>query len=218
VAVPSPLTGLIAGPGWPITAVLGGGGALAYLGGAVPAAIVLGVLALGNLAFFRNPRRQAPAGEHLLLAPADGKVVEAGPASDPDGFVQNAQRVAIFLSIFNVHVNSAPVSGKVSGKRSSGNKFLAAFNPDASARKVQSRLDVESLSGLRIGVAQITGLIARRIISYPEVGDSLERGEAYGLICYGSRMEVYLPAEVALRVKPGDRVRAGASVIGEALP
>lgn len=181
----------------------------------MPAVVILGVLALGNLAFFRNPRRRAPAGEQWLLAPADGKVVEAGPATDPDGFVQNAQRVAIFLSVLNVHVNSAPVSGKICGKRKSGNKFLAAFNPEASARNVQSRLDIESESGMRLSVVQITGLIARRIVSYPEVGDALVRGEPYGFICYGSRMEVYLPADVALRVQPGDRVRAGASVIAE---
>lgn len=215
MAVPGPLQGLIAGPGWAISAVLGVGAGLAYLGGAMPAVVILAVLALGNLAFFRNPRRQAPGGEELLLSPADGKVVEAGPATDPDGFVQNAQRVAIFLSVLNVHVNSAPVSGKICGKRKSGNKFLAAFNPEASARNVQSRLDVESESGMRLGVVQITGLIARRIVSYPEVGDSLVRGEAYGFICYGSRMEVYLPADVALRVQPGDRVSGGASVIAE---
>ena len=150
-----------------------------------------------------------------MLSPADGRVVEAGQAIDPDGFVQNAQRVAIFLSVFNVHVNAAPVSGKVRGKRRSGNKFLAAFNPDASTRNVQSRLDIESASGLRLGVAQITGLVARRIISYPETGDTVVRGEPYGLICYGSRMEVYLPQDVSLRVKPGDRVRGGKSVIAE---
>ena len=191
------------------------GGALALIAGAIPAGIVLSVLALGNLAFFRNPRREPPAGEHLVVSPADGRVVEAGPATDPDGFVQNAQRVAIFLSIFNVHVNCVPISGKVRDKRRSGNKFLAAFHADASAKNVQSRIDLESATGLRLGVAQITGLVARRIISYPEVGDSLVRGEPYGLICYGSRMEVYLPAGATLRVKPGDRVRGGASVIAE---
>ena len=173
------------------------------------------LLAGANLAFFRNPRRQVPEGEQRVVAPADGRIVEVIKIEDPDGFVGAAWRVAIFLSVFDVHINRAPYSGRVRGIRSRGSKFLAAFNSDASELNVQTRMDIEGPDGTRIGVVQITGLIARRIVCYPTEGGAVVRGESYGLICYGSRMEIYLPADAQIRVQPGERVRAGETILAE---
>jgi phosphatidylserine decarboxylase len=212
--VPRPLQGPIATPAYPFSLGLAGCAALAAILGA--GWIVWGafaLLAILNLAFFRNPSRSGPP--EGVLAPADGVVAEVVRIQDPDGFVGDAWRVAIFLSVFNVHVNRAPVAGKVRAVRRSGSKFLAAFNPKASSLNVQSRIDVEALDGSRIGVVQITGLIARRIKSYVREGDTLERGAPYGLICYGSRMEIYVPASATVPVRVGDRVRAGSTVIAE---
>jgi phosphatidylserine decarboxylase len=212
--VPRPLQGPIATPAYPFSLGLLGCAVLAAVLGA--GAVVWGalvLLALLNLAFFRNPRRTGPPSG--VLAPADGVVAEVVQIEDPDGFVGPSWRIAIFLSVLNVHVNRAPVAGKVRAVRRSGSKFLAAFNPKASSLNVQSRIDLECLDGSRIGVVQITGLIARRIKSYVREGDTLERGAPYGLICYGSRMEVYVPAEAHVPVRVGERVRAGTTVIAE---
>jgi phosphatidylserine decarboxylase len=171
------------------------------------------LLALLNLAFFRNPARDVPPAG--VVSPADGKVVEVIAMQDPDGFVGSCTRVAIFLSVLDVHVNRAPLAAKVRAVRRSGTQFLAAFNPQASTRNVQARLDLETADGSRLAVVQITGLIARRILCYAGEGDELERGAPYGLICYGSRMELYLPAQARVRVQPGDVVRAGETVIAE---
>ncbi len=223
VDTPRALRGPIAPQAWPISCVLMLGAAAMLwldrafpsLGFAAPACGLLGALALANLAFFRNPRRTAPPGDGLVLAPADGRVVEVAEVEDPEGFVGPSLRVAIFLSIFNVHVNRAPVSGKVRAVRRAGTDFRAAFRSDASQRNVRLRLDLETPGGARVGLVQITGLIARRIVCYAAEGDQLERGAPYGLICYGSRVEVYLPPAADVRVRVGDRVRGGSSVLAE---
>jgi phosphatidylserine decarboxylase len=187
--------------------------ALPLLGQGV--AFALFALAAANLAFFRNPRRTPPPGEGRVLAAADGRVVEVAPVEDPEGFVGPAWRVSVFLSIFNVHVQRAPLAGKVRAVRASGTRFLAAFNPRASEHNVQTRVDLETEAGGRIAVVQIAGLVARRVLCYVEEGAALVRGEPYGLICYGSRVELYLPASATVLVAPGDRVRAGRTVVAE---
>jgi phosphatidylserine decarboxylase len=179
---------------------------------------VLLALAGANLAFFRNPRRTPPPGEGCVVAAADGRVVEVARVEDPEGFVGSAWRVSVFLSIFNVHVQRAPLSGKVRAVRAKGTRFLAAFNPRASEHNVQTRVDLETEAGRRIAVVQIAGLVARRIFCYVEEGEELVRGKPYGLICYGSRVELYLPANATVRVAPGDRVRAGQTLVAEVQP
>ena len=214
MAIPQSLRGPVARQGWVSSAVLA---ALALGGLAVSSvlAALLGLLALANLAFFRNPTRRVPEGEGLVVAPADGRVVEVARVEDPEGVVENAQRVAIFLSVLDVHICRAPLDAGVRALHRSGSKFLAAFNPKASSLNVQSRLDLEAVGGVRLAVVQITGLIARRIVSYPAEGERLERGQPYGLICYGSRVELYLPGDCKISVTPGDRVRGGSSVVAE---
>lgn len=215
MAVPSALRARIVAPAYRISAVLGGVAVLlALMGFPLIAGIAL-ALALANLGFFRNPRRTPPAGEHRIVSPADGRVVEVSKWDDPQGFVGPAWKVAIFLSVFDVHVNRNPISGTVRAVRRRGGRYLAAFRSAASELNVCSRMDIEGRGGLRLAVVQISGLIARRIVSYPDAGDLLERGEPYGLICYGSRVEVYVPVTCIVTVKPGDRVNGGTSVIAE---
>lgn len=214
---PPQLQRSIATPAWRISAVLVVLGLAAL--GLLPAGGVIGeVLLVGaaaNLAFFRNPRRAIPGGPGLVVSPADGRVVEVTELAEADEFVGRAQRVAIFLSVFNVHVNRSPVGGKVRAVRRRGGAYRAAFSAEASARNAQLRVDLELASGARLGVVQITGLIARRIQCYASEGDELERGGLYGLICYGSRVELILPAGAEVCVAVGDRVRGGSSVIAE---
>jgi phosphatidylserine decarboxylase len=169
------------------------------------------VLALFVGFFFRNPERRIPGDERSAVAPADGRVIEAGEIEEPDG--SKAVRVGIFLSIFDVHVNRAPLSGRVLAIERGGSEFLAAFSPEAEQRNVRCTLVLETERGERVKVTQITGLVARRIVCHPHVGEWLRRGERYGLIRFGSRTDVVLPAGSELRVTRGERVKGGSTVL-----
>jgi phosphatidylserine decarboxylase len=175
----------------------------------------LGLAAL-VLAFFRNPERVIPGDERTVVSPADGRVIAVGEVEDGDG--SKRLRIGIFLSIFNVHVNRAPLAGRVVEILRSGSQYLAAFNPDAERLNVSCSLTLETASGERVRVVQITGLIARRIVCHPRVGEWLRRGDRYGLIRFGSRTDVLLPPAARPRVRVGDRVRGGRSVVAELLP
>jgi phosphatidylserine decarboxylase len=174
------------------------------------AALGLG-LALFVAWFFRNPERSVPGDERSVVSPADGRVVEVGEIERADG--SKALRVGIFLSVFDVHVNRAPVSGRVIAIERGGSEFLAAFKPEAERRNVRCTLVLERADGTRVEVTQITGLVARRIVCHPRVGEWLRRGDRYGLIRFGSRTDVVLPAGAELRVARGERVRGGSSLI-----
>jgi phosphatidylserine decarboxylase len=162
-------------------------------------------------AFFRNPERAIPGDESTVVSPADGRVVEVGEIETADG--RKALRIGIFLSIFNVHVNRAPLAGRVVDIRRSGDAYLAAFNRDAEQRNVRVDLELETADAGRIVVSQITGLIARRIVCHPRRGAWVRRGDRYGLIRFGSRTDVVLPLAAEAAVRKGDRVRGGESVI-----
>lgn len=161
--------------------------------------------------FFRNPERSISGDEQCVVAPADGRVVAVGEIEQPDG--SKALRIGIFLSIFDVHVNRAPLGGRVVAVERTGDAFLVAFNPEAERRNVRCTLSLESDSGVRFQVTQITGLVARRIVCHPRVGDVLRRGQRYGLIRFGSRTDVVLPSTAEPRVRRGDRVRGGSTVL-----
>jgi phosphatidylserine decarboxylase len=124
-------------------------------------------------------------------------------------------RIGIFLSVLNVHVNRCPLAGRVVAKDRGGQAFLAAFNPRAEAENVRCALTLETAAGVRFQVVQITGLIARRIVCYPQVGDWVRRGDRYGLIRFGSRTDVLLPLTAVARVKARDRVRGGSTIIAQ---
>jgi phosphatidylserine decarboxylase len=165
------------------------------------------------IAFFRNPHRLIPGDERAVVAPADGRVIAVGEIEDEGG--AKRLRIGVFLSVFNVHVNRVPVAGRVVEVVRSGSQFLAAFNPDAERRNVSCSLTLETPSGHRVRVVQITGLIARRIVCHPRVGEWLRRGDRYGLIRFGSRTDVVLPVSAQPRVHVGDRVRGGSSIVAE---
>jgi phosphatidylserine decarboxylase len=177
----------------------------------------LGFLMLGLTVFvgcfFRNPKRLITGDERTVVAPADGRVLEAAEVELPNG--QKAIRVAIFLSVFNVHVNRAPVPGRVTAIERSGEKFLAAFNKKAASHNVRLDMTLETPEGETVVVSQITGLIARRIVCHPKVGEFVERGCRYGLIRFGSRTDVLLPPTAELRVHRGLKVRGGRDVIAQ---
>ena len=166
-------------------------------------------LAVFVAAFFRNPARSIPGDEACVVAPADGRVVAVGETETLDG--RKALRIGIFLSVFDVHVNRAPVAGRVVDIRRSGDAYLAAFKPDAEQRNVRVDLEIETADSGRVVVSQITGLIARRIVCHPKIGDWLRRGDRYGLIRFGSRTDVLLPVGAEPIVCEGDRVRGGES-------
>jgi phosphatidylserine decarboxylase len=178
----------------------------------IPAAISL-LLALFILYFFRNPERQPPADERAVVAPADGRVivVERVPET-PLGM--EALKISIFMSVFNVHVNRVPIGGKVLEIFYHRGRFFDARHHRASFENERNGIVLETDGGARIAFVQIAGLIARRIVCYPKVGDYLVRSERYGLIRFGSRVDVYLPADVEPLVKLGDTTAAGETVLG----
>ena len=178
----------------------------------IPAALSL-LVTLFVLYFFRNPERTATTDiTTTVIAPADGTVivVERVPET-PLGI--EALKISIFMSVFNVHVNRVPFDGKVVDIFHHQGKFFNARDGRASCENERNGIILEVAGGVRIAFVQIAGLIARRIISYPLIGDMLVRGERYGLIRFGSRVDVYLPADVEPLVKLGDTTVAGETVL-----
>jgi phosphatidylserine decarboxylase len=158
--------------------------------------------------FFRNPARQIPDGKNLIVSPADGKIVKI---SEPDG---GEKSVSIFLNIFNVHVNRSPIAGELESLIYKRGRFKAAFDEEASRVNEQNVLTIKGAQ-CRVIVRQIAGLIARRVICWKKPGDALQRGELFGLIRFGSRVDVVVPRSVRILVKVGDQVRAGSSILGD---
>lgn len=161
--------------------------------------------------FFRNPPRFLPPDEATVVAPADGRVVAVGEIEDADG--RKWLRIGIFLSVFDVHVNRCPLAGRVVAIERSGSRYLAAFNRDAESSNVRCAMTLASAAGELFQVVQITGLIARRILCFPQVGDWVRRGDRYGYIRFGSRTDVLLPPRAVARVRRGDRVKGGATPV-----
>jgi len=167
------------------------------------------LLAAFFLWFFSDPQRRIPAEPGLIVSPGDGLVTETVTISTPDG---PRQRISIFLSVFNVHVNRAPIGGVLSRVHYQKGEYLNAMNPASADRNEQNAV-TEKGDGFEVTFKQIAGLLARRIVFNFTEGDRVERGQRVGLIKFGSRVDVVLPAEAALRVKVGDKVRGGASVL-----
>jgi phosphatidylserine decarboxylase len=167
------------------------------------------VLAAFFLWFFRDPQRAIPAGDWLVVSPGDGLVTETFRIETPEGF---RQRISIFLSVFDVHVNRAPIGGVVSRVRYQKGKYLNAMNPASADQNEQNAVTVRG-DGYEVTFKQIAGLLARRIVCRLREGDRVERGQRVGLIKFGSRVDVLLPEEAEIRVKKGQRVKGGASVL-----
>lgn len=179
-----------------------------------PAAALLLILVAGFVCyFFRNPARSIPAGDKLVVSPADGKVVRVFDLPD-EGEQAGGQGVSIFLNIFDVHVNRSPIEGELESLEYKRGKFKVAFDEEASRVNEQNVLTIRGC-GMRVMVKQIAGLIARRVICWKKPGNSIERGELIGLIRFGSRVDILLPKQVKVLVKVGDRVKGGSSILGE---
>ena len=169
------------------------------------------LLAAFFLWFFRDPRRTVPAGAGLIVSPGDGLVTETAAIATPEG---PKQRISIFLSVFDVHVNRSPIGGVLTDVRYSKGRYLNAMNPASADRNEQNVVTVRG-QGIEVTFKQIAGLLARRIVFNFREGDTLARGQRVGLIKFGSRVDVLLPAEAQLRVKVGERVKGGSSVLAQ---
>jgi phosphatidylserine decarboxylase len=177
-------------------------------------AVVIAILAVFVLFFFRDPERVIPQGAAELTSPADGLLHKIDYDWQDQETGEKRTRVCIFLSVFNVHINRYPMGGKVIKKEIRPGKFLAAWNHMASEENAQSVVVLDTKFG-KIVVKQIVGLIARRIVCNANVGDAVEKGERYGLLRFGSRMDVSMPASAKLRVKVGDKVSGGSTVLAD---
>jgi phosphatidylserine decarboxylase len=178
------------------------------------ATVIFAAVFLFVVAFFRNPQRQIPADPKAVVSPADGKVIEVKEVQEKDFLGGPAIRVCIFMNVFNVHINRIPCGGKVKKIRYFPGKFLVASLDKASEENERNAVLIEGTGGARILVIQIAGLVARRIVSYLKEGDTVRTGDRYGLIRFGSRLDLYLPTSTTIKVKVGDKVSGGRTVMG----
>lgn len=170
-------------------------------------------LTLFVLFFFRDPDRSVPQGKDLVVSPADGRVIIVKDIFEPDYLKQDVKQISIFLSVFNVHVNRVPYGGTVETVRYNPGKFHVASVDKASLDNEQTAM-VISDGRNKVLVKQIAGLIARRIVCYAKPGDTVRAGERYGLIRFGSRVDIFLPKNAEIMVKVGDRIKGSRDVIG----
>jgi phosphatidylserine decarboxylase len=209
-AYPHPI---IAREGWPfVLASLAAAVVVWALAGAAWS-VPLWLLALFVLQFFRDPPRAVPQQANVVLAPADGRIVKVEKARDPYT-ERDTLLISVFMNVFNVHSNRAPVDGTVERVEYSAGSFVNADLDKASTENERNAM-VLRLDGERITVVQVAGLIARRILCYVKAGDRLARGQRYGFIRFGSRVDVYLPLTARPRVAVGDRVAATTTVLAE---
>jgi phosphatidylserine decarboxylase len=177
-------------------------------------AVLLGAFAAWVAYFFRDPEREGERGERLVVAPADGKVVLITEIDEPTFVRGRATRVSIFMNVFSVHVNRYPVSGTVRLVHYVHGKFLNAVSEASSAENEQSSVGIDT-GAHRVLMRQIAGLLARRIVTYSREGDRAEQGARMGLIRFGSRVDVFVPPDAAVRVKLGELTSAGTTVLAE---
>ena len=177
-------------------------------------AVVLGAATIALAGFFRDPERVIPAGEGLVVAPADGRIVSIAKVVDDPFFTQAATRISIFLSPLDVHINRVPVAGRITEIKYRAGKFLAAYKNEASRQNEQNALLIVDTEGRKLGVVQIAGVMARRIVCKVNSGDNMDRGERFGLIMFGSRTDLYLPQGCRVEVTEGQRVKGGATIVG----
>jgi phosphatidylserine decarboxylase len=172
------------------------------------------LLAIFFLWFFRDPERIIPQGPGVIVSPADGKVTEIISIMTPKGA---RTRISVFLNVFNVHVNRSPIEGLLSEVTYKKGEYLNAMDPASAARNEQNLVVVEG-ERATVEFKQIAGLLARRIVFNYKPGDHVDRGQRVGLIKFGSRVDIVLPADAAIRVKLGDKVKGGASILADLAP
>ncbi|HAY47177.1 MAG TPA: phosphatidylserine decarboxylase family protein [Gammaproteobacteria bacterium] len=205
---------IIAREGWPFLAISVLVSSLASIYAPVWVALVFWVLSVFVLQFFRDPVRSIPQGEGLIVAPADGRVIWTGITHDP--FLdRNAIKVSIFMNVFNVHSNRSPVDGVVANIWYRAGSFLNADLDKASEQNERNALHLQTASGEDITCVQVAGLIARRILCYVQKRDSVESGQRFGFIRFGSRVDVYLPTTAKIEVELGNKTVGGESIIAQ---
>lgn len=210
--------------GWPFVLGCLGVALLALVGASLFGSALLGFLSgLGFMAagfcayFFRDPVRTVPKSDRYVLSPADGKIMEVSEGQDPVSS-QPSWVLKIFLSVFDPHIQRAPMSGTIRAIRYKKGKFLDARDPQAAFDNEQNRIEMDCTSskvGHALVITQIAGLIARRIVWWIKEGQTVEAGERIGLIRFGSQVDMVIPKAARMRVKPGDRVVAGESIIAD---
>lgn len=205
---------LIAREGWP------------FLGGALAAAVLVHVIAgwawalpfwliaLFVLQFFRDPAREVPGDAKSVLSPADGRIVVIEPAHDP-WLNRETLKISVFMNVFNVHSNRSPVDGEVVQRWYHPGKFINADLDKASTENERCALHLRTADGQNVTCVQVAGLIARRILCYVDAGDRLVRGQRYGFIRFGSRVDLYLPKDVRVKVGVGQKVSATSTILAE---
>ncbi len=164
--------------------------------------------------FFRNPERYFREGVGVVVSPADGKVIKVEDIEMNDTITGKFKKISIFMNVFNVHVNRVPYSGKIEAINYHKGKFVSANLDKASSDNERNAIQIRTENGSSIWAVQIAGLIARRIVCWVKVGDPVKKGERFGLIRFGSRVDVYLPPDSRIAVKIGQKVRAGETLLG----
>ena len=176
---------------------------------------VLGILLTLFVAFFfRNPKRESPNLQNIILSPADGRIIYVGECEEDRFLKERALKVSIFMSVLDVHINRAPVSGRVLERSYYPGQFLMANAEKSSLLNEQNAFVLETEDRLKILLIQIAGFVARRIVCYAKAGDTLRMGEIFGMIRFGSRIDLYLPKEVKPNIRVGQHVKGGESIIG----
>lgn len=186
-----------------------------WVGGFWPISLLFLGLTLFIAFFFRNPERLAPVGAHLVCSPADGKVIFIGPATENEFLNEEMQKVSVFMSLFNVHVNRVPIDATVKNMKHHRGRFMAASEDRASEENERNCILLETGKGTKMVLVQVAGLVARRIVCYPAVGAFLLKGQRFGLIRFGSRCDIYFPKSAQILVKMGDNVLGGETLLAE---
>ncbi|MBI3598053.1 MAG: phosphatidylserine decarboxylase family protein [Nitrospirae bacterium] len=181
----------------------------------VEAAIFFGLLTLFCVWFFRDPRRSVPKGDRLIVSPADGTIVDIAKFYEEQFIEGPALKVSIFLNIFDVHITRIPVEGEVVSVLYNAGRFFAANVPKASLENEQNKIFLKTPWGNKVIVIQIAGLIARRIVCWTKTGAKMKTGERFGLIRFGSRVDLIVPAGTGIRVSVGDKVVGGETILGK---
>lgn len=176
-------------------------------------AVIPGVLALFFAFFFRNPKREIPTDTSLIVSPADGTVMGIVEVDDDDFVNEPCNKVIIFLSVFDVHINRSPISGKIKLQQYTCGRFIPAYKDEVGFENERHTIGIEN-EQMRVIVTQIAGILARRIVSWVTLDDVLEKGQRYGLIKFASCTEVVIPKSVEILVKKGDKVKGGETIIG----
>lgn len=205
---------IIAREGWPFIAIAAAVALLLSYFGPWILAVIAWLAVVFVVQFFRDPPRAVPAVPNVVLSPADGKVMSVGRARDPY-LDRDALKISVFMNVFNVHSNRSPVDGLVKNRWYHAGTFVNAALDKASLENERNALHIAATGGVDVTCVQIAGLVARRILCYVDSGDTLRRGQRYGFIRFGSRVDVYVPASAVPRVAVGDFVHATTSVLAE---